>query len=178
MESDGISRAFRSGTIVVGERRVGLVRIPRFRPAEYPALCLATWPALDEMDAAWLKALAERLAAFRTEDVAAVLVDVGGNGGGNDLGDWAARLFTSSDVHSAPLLMHTGPLGAKYMDEQLQGLNDALAAHCWRCKGRGSASSRDSSVRAAQARIAPASPAICRGCGASSAASIRRNVQA
>lgn len=129
MESDGISRAFRSGTIVVGERRVGLVRIPRFRPAEYPALCLAAWPALDEMDAAWLQALAERLAAFRTEDVAAVLVDVGGNGGGNDLGEWAARLFTSSDVHSAPLLMHTGPLGAKYMDEQLQGLNDALAAH-------------------------------------------------
>jgi hypothetical protein len=56
-------------------------------------------------------------------------VDVGGNGGGNDLGDWAARLFTSRDVRSAPLLMHAGPLGAKYMDEQLQGLNDALAAH-------------------------------------------------
>ncbi|HEV8331292.1 MAG TPA: S41 family peptidase [Steroidobacteraceae bacterium] len=129
MESDGISRAFRSGTILVGERRAGLVRIPRFRPAEYPALCLATWPALDEMDAAWLKALADRLAAFRAQHVDAVLVDVGGNGGGNDLGDWAARLFTSGDVRSAPLLMHAGPLGAKYMDEQLQGLNDALAAH-------------------------------------------------
>ena len=129
MESDGISRAFRSGTIVLGEHRVGLVRIPRFRPAEYPALCLATWPALDEMDAAWLKALADRLAAFRTEHVDAVLVDVGGDGGGNDVGEWAPRLFTSSDVHSAPLLMHAGPLGAKYLDEQLQGLNDALAAH-------------------------------------------------
>lgn len=129
MESDGISRAFRSGTIVMGERRLGLVRIPRFRSAEYPALCLTAWPALDAMDAAWLKSLADRLAAFRAEHVDAVLVDVGGNGGGNDLGEWTARLFTSSDVHSAPLLMHTGPLGAKYMDEQLQGLNDALAAH-------------------------------------------------
>jgi hypothetical protein len=129
MESDGLSRAFRSGTIVVGERRFGLVRIPRFRPAEYPALCVATWPALDAIDAAWLKELADRLTAFRTEHVDAVIVDVGGNGGGNDLGEWAPRLFTSREVRSARLLMHVGPLGAKYVDEQLQGLNDALAAH-------------------------------------------------
>lgn len=129
MESDGVSRAFRSGTIVVGKRRFGLVRIPRFRPAEYPALCLATWPASDAIDAAWLRELAGRLTVFQTQHVDAVIVDVGGNGGGNDLGDWAARLFTSREVHSAPLLMHAGPLGAKYMDEQLQGLNDALAAH-------------------------------------------------
>jgi hypothetical protein len=61
--------------------------------------------------------------------VNAILVDVGGNGGGNDLGDWAARLFTSGEVHSAPLLMHAGPSGAKYMDEQLQALKQALLAH-------------------------------------------------
>jgi hypothetical protein len=129
MESDGIARAFRSGTIEVGERRFGLLRIPRFRPAEYPALCVATWPALDKIDAAWLQELADRLAAFRAEHVDAVIVDIGGNGGGNDVGEWAARLFTAREVHSAPLLMRAGPLGAKYMDEQLQGLNDALAAH-------------------------------------------------
>jgi hypothetical protein len=131
MQSDGIERAFRSGVIAVGERHFGLIRIPRFRPAEYPALCVATWSALhaDMIDAAWLRELADRLAAFRTDGVDAVLVDVGGNGGGNDLGDWAARLFTSGAVHSARLLMHAGSLGAKYMDEQLQGLNDALAAH-------------------------------------------------
>jgi hypothetical protein len=142
LQSDGLSRAFRSGTIVVGERRFGLVRIPRFRPAEYPALCVAAWSTLKAtgsmpaaaaiqhvVDAAWLRELADRLSAFRAEHVDAVVVDVGGNGGGNDLGDWAARLFTSRDVHSALLLMHAGPLGAKYMDEQLQGLNDAVAAH-------------------------------------------------
>lgn len=142
MQSDGISRAFRSGTIALGERRFGLVRIPRFRPAEYPALCVATWSALhaagssvtaaaiqDVIDVAWLRELAERLAALRADGVDAVLVDVGGNGGGNDLGDWAARLFTSGDVHSARLLMHAGSLGVQYMDEQLQPLNDALAAH-------------------------------------------------
>jgi hypothetical protein len=142
LQSDGFARAFRTGTIVIGERRFGLIRIPRFRPAEYPALCLAAWSTLhtttvaptaaaiqDVIDAAWLRELADRLAALRSEHVDAVLVDVGGNGGGNDLGDWAVRLFTSGEVHSAPLLMHAGPLGAKYMDEQLQGLNDALAAH-------------------------------------------------
>lgn len=142
LQSDGISRAFRSGTIVVGGHRFGLVRIPRFRPAEYPTLCVAAWSTLhasgtvpaasaiqDVIDVAWLRELADRLAAFRADHVDAVVVDLGGNGGGNDLGDWAARLFTSRDVHSAPLLMHAGPLGAKYMDEQLQGLNDALAAH-------------------------------------------------
>jgi hypothetical protein len=129
MESDGISRAFRSGTIDAGGRRFGLVRIPRFRPAEYPTICAAVWPALDTIDAAWLKELAERLKAFRTEHVAAVIVDIGGNGGGNDVGEWAPRLFTAREVHSARLLMHAGPLGVKYMDEQLQSLNDALAAH-------------------------------------------------
>lgn len=46
LQSDGLARAFRSGTIVVGERRFGMVRIPRFRPAEYPALCLAAWSTL------------------------------------------------------------------------------------------------------------------------------------
>ena len=129
------------------------------------------------MDTAWLKALAERLAAFRTEDVAAVLVDVGGNGGGNDLGDWAARLFTSSDVRSAPLLMHTGPLGAQYMDEQLQGLNDALAAHTVAIrKSRQCFVPRSQRSSGASANRS-GNPAICRGCGASSAASIQRNVQ-
>jgi hypothetical protein len=127
--SDGIAPAFRSGTIVVGTHRFGLVRIPRFRPAEYPVLCIEAWPVQDAIDGVWLRELADRLAALRRERVAAILVDVGGNGGGNDLGDWAARLFTSRDVHSAPLLMHAGPLGVKYMDEQLQALNEARAAH-------------------------------------------------
>jgi peptidase S41-like protein len=139
---DGISQAFRSGTALVGEHRYGLVRIPRFRPAEYPSICVGAWSTLrangsvptaaaiqDAIDSAWLRELADRLAALRTERVDAVLVDVGGDGGGNDVGEWAPRLFTSREVHSAPLLMHAGPLGAKYLDEQLQGLNDALATH-------------------------------------------------
>jgi hypothetical protein len=147
MQSDGISQAFRSGTITVGQHRFGLVRIPRFRPIEYPTICAAAWstfhangsvPTAAEIqkviDAAWLRDLAERLAALRAGDVDGVLVDVGGNGGGSDVGEWAPRLFTSREVRSAPLLMHAGLLGAKYMDEQLQGLNDALTAHAGEAK--------------------------------------------
>jgi hypothetical protein len=140
--SDGIAPAFRSGTITVGTHRFGLVRIPRFRPAEYPTVCVVTWLELrangsgptaaaiaHAIDAAWLRELADRLAALRAERVDAVVVDIGGDGGGSDVGEWAPRLFTSREVRSATLLMHAGPLGAKYMDEQLQGLNEALAAH-------------------------------------------------
>ena len=142
LQSDGISSAFRSGTVSVGEHRIGLVRIPRFRATEYPTVCIETWSALhasgrvptadtvqDAINAEWLRELADRLASLRAERVEAVVVDVGGNGGGNDLGEWAARLFTSHEVHSARLFMHTGPLGAKYMDEQLEALNQAHAAH-------------------------------------------------
>lgn len=142
MQSDGISSAFRSGSVSVDGHRVGLVRIPRFRAAEYPTVCVETWSALhakgevptaaavqDAIDAEWLRELADRLAELRAEHVEAIVVDVGGNGGGNDLGEWAARLFTSREVHSARLLMHSGPLGAKYMDEQLEPLNAARAAH-------------------------------------------------
>jgi hypothetical protein len=105
-------------------------------------VCIETWSALhasgrvptadtvqDAINAEWLRELADRLASLRAERVEAVVVDVGGNGGGNDLGEWAARLFTSHEVHSARLFMHTGPLGAKYMDEQLEALNQAHAAH-------------------------------------------------
>jgi hypothetical protein len=142
LDSDGISQAFRSGTITIDGRRLALLRIPRFRPVEYPTICIATWSTLhsnqstptamaiqDAIDFAWLRELAGRLAALRAQPVDAVVVDVGGNGGGSDVGEWAPRLFTSREVHSAPLLMHAGPLGVKYMDEQLQGLNAALAAH-------------------------------------------------
>jgi peptidase S41-like protein len=142
MQSDGISSAFRSGTLSVGEHRLGLVRIPRFRATEYPAACVETWSVLhakgdvptaaamqDAINAVWLRELANRLAALRAERVEAIVVDVGGNGGGNDLGEWAARLFTSREVHSARLLMHSGALGAQYMDEQLEALNKARSAH-------------------------------------------------
>jgi hypothetical protein len=57
-----------------------------------------------------------------------VLVDIGGNGGGNDLGDWAVRLFTRDAVRSAPLLMPASQAAIPYYDEQLEDLRSALAS--------------------------------------------------
>ena len=136
--ADGLGEAFRSGVIEVSGKRIGIVRIPRFRAAEFPAVCESVWrrvraqhqnpsrsAVLERADVEWLRILASRLSELRKRRVATVLVDVGGNGGGNDLGDWAVRLFTERPVHSAALLLTRGPAGVPYLDEQLGELKRA-----------------------------------------------------
>jgi hypothetical protein len=144
IESDGVSRVFRSGIATSAHgTRFGVVRIPRFRPQDAPpASCVQAWKAeqaahhrvdadvlRDKIADAWFEILAAQLKAFQKAGVAAVIVDVGGNTGGNDSGDWAARLFTSRDVHSARLLMSAAPSANGYFDEQLGTLRDTLSAH-------------------------------------------------
>jgi len=137
--SDGLSSTFRTGIVAVEGRRIGIVRISRFRPAEFPGVCERAWTSLrarhieptrkrvlDAVDAEWLRALAARLRELRHRGVGALIVDVGGNGGGNDLGDWAVRLFTNGPVHSAPLLLAASPVAIPYFDEQLKDLQHAL----------------------------------------------------
>lgn len=137
--SDGIASPFRSGAIDVDGVRIGILRIPRFRAAEYAALCVDVWNGLrekgmsadpemvsDEIDAAWLATLGERLNRLRDMNVEVMLVDVGGNGGGNDLGDWAVRAFTAKPVHSARLLVSAGEAGESYLNEQIDNLRNVL----------------------------------------------------
>lgn len=57
-----------------------------------------------------------------------MIVDVGGNGGGDDLGDWAARVFTSRPVRSAPVSMPIGPLAVRFLDKHLRDMTAALAS--------------------------------------------------
>ncbi|MFZ6760780.1 S41 family peptidase [Undibacterium sp. Ji50W] len=134
--SDGVTQAFRAG-IITTERgnKLGMLRIPRFREVEYPGLCAQAWKMLASgkqgintkqlkkaMTDAWFEVLAAHLARMKTAGAQAVLVDVGGNGGGNDSGDWSARLLTSRAVRSAPLLMAAGPIAQAYLDEELQSM--------------------------------------------------------
>ncbi len=144
LESDGLSRAHRAGTVTAPDgTRFGVLRIAQFRQ-QYasPAACIEAWTARQtkglaidanavraEANDAWMATLAAQLRHFREQQVAAVIVDVGGNSGGNDTGDWAVRLFTGSDVHSARLMMSAAPLAALYFDEQLDGLHKAQEEH-------------------------------------------------
>jgi hypothetical protein len=142
LESDGVTSPFRAGLADAGSgKRFGIVRIPYFRQSEAAVLCVHAWTTLrsdgqaidaaalrKKVDAAWFEALAAQLRRFGQEQVEAVIVDVGDNGGGNDAGDWSARLFTSKPVHSARLWMAAADDARAYADEQLGELRKAWAA--------------------------------------------------
>jgi hypothetical protein len=141
--SDGIGTPFRAGTQVGGDpiQRVGIVRIPSFEETSDIGLCERAWTRNDVWNAqgkllrgklsdaveeSWYGALADVLRTFKKEGVAAVLVDVGNNSGGDDSGDIAARLFTAKPLHSASLWMsQDSAASSPYFDEQLDALHAA-----------------------------------------------------
>jgi peptidase S41-like protein len=140
LDSDGQSRSFRSAiaTTAAGAR-LGIVRIESFSQTQYPAECLRAWATVrkagrtiarkdidDEARKGWYEALAAQLDRFKARGVSAVIVDVGANGGGNDSGDWTARLLTGKPVHSARLLVATAPTSSGYFEEQKSDLTEAL----------------------------------------------------
>jgi hypothetical protein len=141
LDADGVSSAFRAGEMLLADgRRVGLVRIRYFRQNQSPALCVTAWTALraqgkpidadalaHAVEQAWYAELAAHLKRFHDGGIAAVLVDVGQNNGGNDSGDFAARLFTSRPVHSSRLLVSQSAEAAGYLDEELAGMKSAQA---------------------------------------------------
>jgi hypothetical protein len=142
--SDGVSQPFRAGVLTAGDPpvRLGIVRIPSFEESDNPSVCLEVW-GKDEFwnrqgklirgalrqaaEQNWYRALADLLKKFQSEGVAAVLVDVGNNSGGDDSGDIAARLFTARPIRSAPLWMSQDQAASSsYFDEQLDALRGAL----------------------------------------------------
>ncbi len=132
LTSDGLASPFRAGLAALPDGgRLAVVRIQNFRAKPVPAACLAAWPKSGPVDAetvrraarqAWFAALARQLEAARAAGARAVLIDVGGNGGGDDSGDWTARLFTDRPVSSARLMMTAGPEAAAYFDDELDDL--------------------------------------------------------
>ncbi len=138
---DGQDSVFRVGVAEVGGKRIGLVRIQVFRARAFPRACRRAW---DQARAAgtpltrraigeaagrlWLQDLADQLKALRAAGAQAVIVDVGGNGGGDDSGDWIPRLFGDHPIASAPLLVVDAPAGAAYLDEEIDDLTEALNA--------------------------------------------------
>ncbi|MNK93001.1 carboxy-terminal protease [compost metagenome] len=76
---------------------------------------------------AWYAELAALLRSFETREVDAVLVDIGGNGGGDDSGDIATRLFSGRPLQSSPLLIKRGPAAESYLKEQLEQIDYGLS---------------------------------------------------
>lgn len=112
---------FAWGVFTVGGSTVGVLRIAQFGDQRYPEVAAAQWPAfaasLDgpcDQECQWrfrgvvMNALLEHLAAgaraFAARNVAAVLIDITGNGGGSDWAAVAPRIF-------APPLPDCPPLG-------------------------------------------------------------------
>lgn len=143
LESDGVARAFRAGTIAMETgTRIGIVRIQVFRQREFPAICVKDWTVMqqaghgidtdalaDQIDQDWFEILAAQLRQFKSAGAAAVIVDVGDNGGGNDSGDWSARLLSEKPVHSSRLWMAAASDAKGYIDEQLNDLHKTLESN-------------------------------------------------
>jgi len=133
----GESDSFRLGTLRQGGVTFGILRIRNFSPSQYPAACVAAWngatPAeradaddiSDLAQAQWLASLAAAIGRLAESRPDALIVDVGNNSGGNDSGDWAARLFTRQPLSSARLLMTSGTLATRYLDQEVRGLEHA-----------------------------------------------------
>jgi C-terminal processing protease CtpA/Prc len=138
--TDGIRTPFRSGVVALSDSgpTIGIVRIPSFEENADIGLCLAMWSKDEVWDSqgnllrarlrqlvegAWYAALADILKRFKNEGAIAVMVDVGHNSGGDDSGDIAGRLFTATELRSAPLwLSHDSSAATPYLQEQLAAL--------------------------------------------------------
>jgi hypothetical protein len=141
LAEDGQSRPFRSGIMTLGSHRIGVLRVESFSMDNFVSLCRLNWKA-DGVDdrgdvnrsaleravaKAWYVELAARLRWFANRKVDAVLVDIGGNGGGDDSGDIAARLFTGLPIRSSPLLIKKGDAAVGYAAEQLEEIDRGLS---------------------------------------------------
>jgi hypothetical protein len=141
----GENEAFRSGVAKLPDgRALGVVRISVFDPHELPAECEKAWAEFkkeknakscdkdcvhdlqDRVMSLFLESLSLRLKKFTNEKVDAVLLDLGGNGGGDDLGDWVPRLFTKNPMRSPLLGTVKDPKSITYFEEQLKGIRTAL----------------------------------------------------
>jgi hypothetical protein len=139
--SDGLSTPYRSGVATAADgRKLGFIRIQNFRLRAFPGACAqaltrlkAKGGAVDRQalrDAAyttWFTALLDEIKAFSAQGVAALVIDVGNNSGGDDHGDLFPRLLTDRPVRSERLRLIAGPAGVDYADEQISALDGLIA---------------------------------------------------
>jgi hypothetical protein len=107
---------FPSGVLPAGDERVGVIRIPLFSEHAYLDSCAATWErfrrdmaddrcddgCVDELSGRisndLLALFEQRIHALERAGATALVVDITGNGGGNDIVDPMARLLTRTSL--------------------------------------------------------------------------------
>ena len=156
------------GPLAMTTGQVGLLRLPSFWMKHYPALCRRAWLGLQakgvaftpddlerEIDWVFADAVGTDLRRLHAAGARIVLVDLGGNGGGDSSGDLVTRLFSARPVPSARLW--TSPGGAAiFLDEEIAALKTSRAA----AKGATRAL-YDHSIALHQARRAALSGSAC-----------------
>ncbi len=135
---------FAWGTFTVGERTVGVVRIAQFGDDRYPEVAAPLWPAFAaDLDGScdgscqWafrkrvmtrlLGYLAEGATALRDAGVAAVVVDITGNGGGSDWAAVAPRIFAPPLLACPPIGVVRHPHHAALLEREVTSLRTLLA---------------------------------------------------
>jgi hypothetical protein len=138
--SNGVTSTFRTGLMAQSGVQLGFIRIQAFRARAFPGACLHAWATLKQAgapivagavkDAArmrWFEDLVDAMHTLQRAGAGALVIDIGNNSGGDDSGDWTARLFTDRAVRSARLMMVDAPVAAGYFDEEIADLRAALA---------------------------------------------------
>ncbi|NJC41721.1 hypothetical protein GGQ87_001979 [Brevundimonas alba] len=132
---------FSAGLIEVGDRTVGVVRIPQFTPQLHPAACAAALVELrpggepcDDACMDQLRTLAvdrvtedfsDRLRALRTAGASTLLIDLAGNGGGTEWVEVLARTVTPVSLRSARLGFVRHPHWIEALADSEQRLREA-----------------------------------------------------
>jgi hypothetical protein len=131
---------FPSGVLPAGGERIGVIRIPLFSEHAYLDSCAATWErfrngmAGDRCDEACADELSgrvsndllalfeQRVHALQRAGATAIVVDITGNGGGNDIVDPMARLLTRTRLRGPAM----GFVRHPHWVRQLEASRDAL----------------------------------------------------
>ncbi|MEI2720781.1 MAG: S41 family peptidase [Gemmatimonadales bacterium] len=145
--------AFATGTIGEGADRLGVLRIDAFGVDRFGSICETAWPAAIAGDSGarcgercqdrlWLAtsdsllaALARSIQRLKAAGAASLVVDLSGNGGGNDWVTPAARLFTATPLrgHRSGAVRHphhVAPIEAAIAE--LQAAASATTDPTWR----------------------------------------------
>jgi hypothetical protein len=136
--------AFPGGTFSLPDgRRVGLLRIAQFGENRYGSACAEIWdaaPPAGPCDEECLEAfrgrasdalavrVTDRVRAFESAGIDALVVDVTGNGGGSEWVDPVTRIFSAKPLRSMRASMIRHPRSIDYNEERLAEVEAALAA--------------------------------------------------